>query len=477
MGIGDFTGRKGMKKRLCILLALCTATGLLFTGCGGNSQQSETKPSEEKENAGSDDAENTDKEEEQEKKTEAAKITFWDMMWGEAGVYDIAAEALVDRYNQENPDVVVEYQSVPWDNYYQTFLTAITSGTGPDVATAGSQTPMQFATMGEIMPLTPIVEKWQSEKDPILDDMMEGILETNKLDNDYIALPWQCDTRAFTYRTDMFQEAGIETLPTTWDELLDVLRTLKEKNPDVFPLVTAGDLGGAQNLMMLLTVGNGVGPVTADGKSDFTSPKIQECLEFVAALMDEELIPEATISYKDADAQKLFYSGQAAVFYGGPVTGFFDDENLKDNLSILDPIQGPSAEKPQTVYWANSIAAYNKDSENSQAILNFVEWWVKNSRTLFTEGKCGKTPVLKSITEDSYYDSAVLEKLVNEKIMPTFVHATEPIQNFYPAFGQINGERYLGNAAQKVLSGRRDYQAVLEEDNKNVEAALELQAE
>ena len=61
--------------------------------------------------------------------------------------------------------------------------------------------------------------------------------------------------------------------------------------------------------------------------------------------------------------------------------------------------------------------------------------------------------------------------------MPTFVHATEPIKNFYPAFGQINGERYLGNAAQKVLSGRRDYEAILEEDNGNVEAALELQAE
>lgn len=464
-----------MKKRFSMLLAAGTAVSLLLAGCGGNSQQSEKEDADEEVKTESSE---TDKKEEEVKNSgETAKITFWDMMWGEAGVYDVAAEALVDQYNQENPQVKVEYQSVPWDNYYQTFLTAITSGTGPDVATAGSQTPMQFATMGEIMPLTPIVEKWQSEKDPVLDDMMEGILETNKLEDDYIALPWQCDTRVFTYRTDMFKEAGIEKLPTTWEEFLDVLRTLKEKNPDVFPLVTAGDLGGAQNIMMYLTVGNQVGPVTADGKSDFTSPKIQECLEFVAALMDEQLIPEATISYKDADAQKLFYSGQAAIFYGSPVTGFFEDDNLKDNLSILDPMQGPSADKPQTVYWANSIAAYNKDSENAQETLNFVEWWVKNSKTLFTEGKCGKTPVLKSITSDTYYENAVLEKLVNEKIMPTFVHATEPIQNFYPAFGQINGERYLGNAAQKVLSGRRDYEAILEEDNGNVEAALELQAE
>lgn len=399
------------------------------------------------------------------------------MMWGEAGTYDVAAEALVDQYNEENPDVYVEYQSVPWDNYYQTFLTAITSGTGPDVATAGSQTPMQFATMGEILSLTPIVEKWQEEKDPVLEDMMEGILETNKLEGEYIALPWQCDTRMFTYRTDLFEDAGITELPGTWEELLDVLRTLKNKDPEVFPLVTAGDLSGAHNLMMYLTVANDVGPVTKDGKSDFMSPKMKECLEFIAALMDEELIPEATISYKDADAQKLFYSGQAAIFYGGSVPGFFEDDTLKDNINILAPIQGPSAQQPQTVYWANSIAAYNKDPEKSEAILDFIEWWIKNSKLLFTDGRCGKAPVMISFTEDEYYTNAVLENLVNTKIMPTFVHATEPIENFYPAFGQINGERYLGNAAQKVLSGRRDYDAILEEDNGNVEAALELQEE
>lgn len=460
-----------MKRRILAVLLTGIISGAMLTGCSSDTAESG------KETSTQEAEENQEKEEADTSTGDVTEIVFWDMMWGEAGVYDTAAEKLVEQYNEENPDVKVEYQSVPWDNYYQTFLTAITSGTGPDVATAGSQTPMQFATMGEIMPLTSIVEKWENEKDPVLDEMPENILETNNLDGEYIALPWQCDTRVFTYRTDMFEEAGIEKLPATWDEFLDVLRTLQEKNPDVFPLVTAGDLGGAHNLMMYLTVSNDVGPVTADGKSDFTSPKMEECLEFIASLMDEELIPEATISYKDADAQKLFYSGQAAIFYGSPVTGFFEDENLKNNISILDPMQGPSAEKPQTVYWANSIAAYNKNAEDPQKILDFVEWWVKNSKILFTEGRCGKTPVLKSITEDSYYDDAVLENLVNEKIMPTFTHATEPILNFYPAFGQINGERYLGNAAQKVLSGRRDYAVILEEDNGNVESALELQEE
>ena len=90
-----------------------------MAGCGGDSEPSEDKNSEEKVNTESND---TQKKEEEEKGSgETAKITFWDMMWGEAGVYDVAAEALVDQYNQENPNVKVEYQSVPWDNYYQTF--------------------------------------------------------------------------------------------------------------------------------------------------------------------------------------------------------------------------------------------------------------------------------------------------------------------------------------------------------------------
>lgn len=453
-----------MRRRFKQIIAAVAAAGMLLGGCKSESQEN-TAESNAQGQAGQE---------------ESVKLVFWDMMWGEAGIYDVAAEKLVQQFMDENPGITVDYQSIPWDNYYQTFLTAITSGSGPDVATAGSQTPMQFAAMGEILPLTPLVEKWEEKNDPILEDMdsmAEGIVETNNLDGEYVALPWQIDTRVFTYRTDMFQEAGIEQLPETWDELLDALRMLKEKFPDIFPFVTAGDLAGAQNLMMWLTVSDNASPITEDYQSAFTSEEMKECLEFVAALSDEGLIPEATVSYKDADAQKLFYTGSAAIYYGAPVVGFFEDENLKDKVDILNPISGPSADKAQTVYWANSIAAYNQDEEKTEAIYTFIEWWIKNSKILFTEGKCGKVPVLTEITEDAYYDTAVLENLVNTKISSSFVHATAPIKNFYEAFGQINGERYLGNAAQKVLSGRRDYDAILEEDNGNVIDALELQSE
>src|SRR5260221_4152001 len=59
-------------------------------------------------------------------------VNFWDMIWGPPEYID-AAKKLVDRFDQENPKIQVRYRSVPWANWYQTYVTAIGSGTAPDI--------------------------------------------------------------------------------------------------------------------------------------------------------------------------------------------------------------------------------------------------------------------------------------------------------------------------------------------------------
>jgi hypothetical protein len=71
----------------------------------------------------------------------AAPVTlnFWDMQWG-LSEYAVAAQKIVDRYNQEHPDVHVVYRSVPWTNWFSTFTTSVASGSAPDISTgAGFQ--------------------------------------------------------------------------------------------------------------------------------------------------------------------------------------------------------------------------------------------------------------------------------------------------------------------------------------------------
>src|SRR5580658_3624968 len=61
-------------------------------------------------------------------------LQFWDMIWGGPEYID-SGKALVAQFNQEHPDITVNYRSIPWSNWYQTFLTAIGSGTAPDLST------------------------------------------------------------------------------------------------------------------------------------------------------------------------------------------------------------------------------------------------------------------------------------------------------------------------------------------------------
>ena len=64
---------------------------------------------------------------------ESVELVFWDMVWGGADAYIPTAEKMVEQFNEEHPDIHVTYQSTAWQNFYQTFLTAVTSGVAPDV--------------------------------------------------------------------------------------------------------------------------------------------------------------------------------------------------------------------------------------------------------------------------------------------------------------------------------------------------------
>ncbi|WP_320128620.1 sugar ABC transporter substrate-binding protein [uncultured Sphaerochaeta sp.] len=403
------------------------------------------------------------------------EIVFWDMNWGSDTTYIDAAKALTEKFNASQAKIQVTYQSIPWSNYYQVFLTAIKGGVGPDVATAGSQTPIQFAQMGEIQSLDSVVEAWKAEKNPILDDFATGALETNLFNGHYIALPWNADVRMWTYRTDYFAQAGITALPKTWNELLDILRILQKKYPDKYPLAIAGDMSGIQHLMNWLNISNATGIVSAEGKANFNTKAMQECLEFIATLYDEKLIPAASISYKWEDLDRLFLNDDCCIVFGPARPAFTEKPDFAKNIALLEPMRGPSATKPLTLYWANSIGVYSK--AHTEASKVFLKWWEENNLPLWTEGHLLSLPLRKSYMENPYFQQNFFTNEITKKIAPTFAHATYPFPAFYPAFGQINGERYLAEAAQKVLNGSRNYATVLQEGQEETLDAIDMVAQ
>lgn len=93
---------------------------------------------------------------------EDTTLVYWDMIWSNDPNYQPTVQSLCDQFTAET-GIKIDLQFIGWDNHYQTFLTAINSGVGPDVSPAAAI--MLFITplMDLTLPLDSIVEEWKTD--------------------------------------------------------------------------------------------------------------------------------------------------------------------------------------------------------------------------------------------------------------------------------------------------------------------------
>ncbi|MDR1617428.1 MAG: sugar ABC transporter substrate-binding protein [Treponema sp.] len=403
-------------------------------------------------------------------------IVFWDMMWGPAATYTGASQALVDKFNAENTDNIrVKLQVIPWDNYYQVFLTAVTSGSAPDVATGAFAQPTQYADMGEGLPLDPVIDMWKKENNPILKDIPENIWNLHMYDGKHYGLPWNMDTRQILYRTDYFKQAGITKLPTTWAEFEDACAKLKRTLPaDTYPLVFPG--GGDYNALhavLTLLVSNDAGVADKNGQPDFLNPRVTEMMEFANRLYTKGYVPEGIAAYKGVDAEKLFQAGKAAMFmHNAMALGDFPD--LDKNCGVLPPMAGPSAKSAKNYSWVNPIQAFNQ-TKDPQACYIFIKWWLENLLPLYTQGGVTALPARSSFRQNSFFQTNWQKKQISDLVLPGIVAPIYPADNIYVPWAIIEGENIPMMGLVRSLAPNPNIRAIQQDiQNQMIEAWKEF---
>jgi multiple sugar transport system substrate-binding protein len=216
-------------------------------------------------------------------------LQFWDMIWGGPEYID-AGKALVSQFNQEHPDTTVAYRSIPWSNWYQTFLTAIGSGTAPDLSTGAGYQAVQLYDQDAILPIDDVIS--QLKADGQLDDFLPKTIDTLKYKDHYVALPWAIDIRVWYYRKDLLEQAHVQP-PTSWQEFKTAAQALTNPKADQYGLVACGDTLGSHWLFTLM-LNNGGGLFTKDGKPDLGSERNIEALRFLSDLVKNKFVYPAS---------------------------------------------------------------------------------------------------------------------------------------------------------------------------------------
>lgn len=400
---------------------------------------------------------------------EVAELVFWDMMWGRSDSYPDTVQALVERFNSENKNIHVTVQILPWDNFYQQFLTAVTSGAAPDISTGGFSQSIQYAAMDELVDLSSIVKAWEAEG--FTKNFPEGSLALHQYNGMQAGIPWVTDPRVITYRKDVFEKAGITKLPTTWDEFLNVCETIKTKT-GMTPLVIPGDRDGAQ-IFLSMMFENGVGVTDSNVKPAFTDPGVGELLSHIQTMYEKGYISSSTASYTDSDVDSMLLSGKVAMSYGAlRTTVYKSGDPVAETLGVMPSISAKAGGTPRTLMWVNPIVAY-KQTEHPEEAKTFIKWWLENMLPLFTEGGINGYPANKALLSDNFFKE---KPYISEAIQNAVPYGTSPAwpsPNLYTAWSVIEGENYLGMALQEIVTGKKDIAAIQDKYQKLIEQAFE----
>lgn len=150
---------------------------------------------------------------------EKIKLTYWTFDRHDA---DFIKE-VVDQYNAENTDnIEVEITSMA-ENYAQSVDIAFASNQSPDILRPNQDTTIPFVRKGYLEPLDDYLTPEMKDKfGPTIQD------QVNRFDGKIYSLPNFGYTLRLIYNVELFKAAGIQSPPTSLDELVAAAKAITE---------------------------------------------------------------------------------------------------------------------------------------------------------------------------------------------------------------------------------------------------------
>lgn len=231
-------------------------------------------------------------------------------------------------------------------------------------------------------------------------DFPEGQIGPAILENgDIIAVPKHFDARTLYYRTDIFEEAGLQP-PKTWDELVEI--ALELNNPPEmygFVITGVGDPFLRQYSDFLWMWG---GDFIDDNMNPiFNSPEGIEALQFYVDIIHKyKIVPPDSAGYRWEEPTRIFATGKAAMVQDWPGNlGVYNDSDQSEVVGKFGVAPLPSGPKTSISTAVSHMMAINKYSNNKDIAWEFVNYIVSDKVLLENYEFSGHIPTRMSALE------------------------------------------------------------------------------
>lgn len=342
-------------KRLRFIVPLLVMLGaLLLSACGGGTET--TKP------AGEQPQPQQPQQPQQQQQPQQVVLSMHSWRVEDTEGY----AKLIEAFEAENPGIKIEFKPFKATEYNTILNTALQSGSGPDIMqlrpyAAG----VALAEAGYLEPLDNL---------PGINTFSKEVLAaaTGK-DGKVYGVPLSLNSTQIYYNKKIFDQHGLKE-PKSWDELIALAKTLKEKG------ITPFAFGAKEGWLLSLSHGviapgtyNGndfVGKLL-NGESKLNSPEFVKSIERMQEL--SAYFPENFVGLELNDIRPLFATEKAAMF----INGSFELEGIKKlNPDLQIDFFPMPTENGKTVIttWVDGSYAVNAKSPHKAEALKFLEF-------------------------------------------------------------------------------------------------------
>ena len=315
----------------------------------------------------------------------------------------VRMQKLASDFTEQNPDIELEWVTLEENILRQRVTTDVaTKGGQYDVLTIGTYEVPIWAAQGWLVPLDDLPEDY--DVDDILPPIRAGLSHEDKL----YAAPFYGESSMTMYRTDLFEEAGIE-MPDepSWDFIAESARTLTDKGAEQYGICLRGKPGWGENTAFITTLANSFGARWFDMEwnPQFDSPEWKETLQFYVDLLNEAGPPGASANGFNENLA-LFQTGKCAMWIDATVAASFvtneNDSDVADRVGFaLAPDKGLGKRANWLWAWSLGIPA-GTDAEESAK--KFVAWATSKDYTALVAENEGWANVPPG-TRQSLYDN------------------------------------------------------------------------
>ena len=254
---------------------------------------------------------------------EPVTITFASWIGNEPNIKKMAKQ-----FQKEHPNITIKFQNVPFEQIGQKLTTQIAGGNPPDAAFIDSGTTADFASRGALVPL----DGYFARSEVVAkEDFVEAFNLSNVYEGKQYGIPFDGESTGLFYRTDLFQEAGIEGPPKTWEEFEETAAALTNPAEKKYGYIVFATEAAYYWYPWLWQAG---GDVLSEDATEvaFTSDEAREAARFYVGLT--KYSPPDYLNSNSYDGRVAFANGSVAMYmagswFAGTLTGEYPKINGK----------------------------------------------------------------------------------------------------------------------------------------------------